>query len=277
MKPVFVVLTDLSAAAEAALACTARLAARLHGKLVLLHAYLDINPLRDPEELMLTTAAELAGEQEVREDLQRQARQQPVPAAVELSLAPLATTVAEAVTDHQPLLLALGRTAAPNRLRRWLPHRVLPVLRAAHYPLLLVPEGWTAPELPTRIVVAADSHPFWLSTAAMALKELLVALQASTCVVHVAPELHGPSHADEALQAVRRTGLFGRLSSNSLYEVREESPTDGILHAAAEVQAHLLVLFARPHTFLGELFHRSVTAQVLHRSPVPVLVLPTVA
>jgi nucleotide-binding universal stress UspA family protein len=100
-------------------------------------------------------------------------------------------------------------------------------------------------------------------------------LQPSTSVVHVAPAAHGSSRADIALQSVQRTGLFGDLTGNSLYEVREELPADGILQAAAELKVQLIVLLARPHTFLGSLFHRSVTAQVLRHSPVPVLLLPT--
>lgn len=277
MEPAFVVLTDLSAAAGQAQAYTARLAARLHGRLVLLHVYLNIDPLRDPEELVLTTAAELAGREKIQTDLQQQARQLPVPTQAELSLDPLATAVAKVVRRHQPLLLAMGREAHPALLERVLPHEVAPVLQAARYPLLLVPEGWAETELPQRILVAADAHPFTLAAPALALKALLNALQPTTAVVHVAPEAHGPSHGDMALNSVISMELFGRLTNNSLYEVREEAPADGILHAAAELGSQLIVVLARPHTFLGGLFHRSVTAQVLRHSPVPVLVLPTMA
>ncbi|MDO7852519.1 universal stress protein [Hymenobacter convexus] len=277
MKPAFIVLTDLTEAANVALAYTTRLAARLHGRLVLLHVYLNIDPLRDPEEFILTTATELAGRQRIQADLQRQARQLPVPTETELSIEPLATAVARAVALHHPQLLALGRAKPRTLLDRLLPHEAAPVLQAAGFPMLLVPEGWTETELPLRVMVAADGHPFALSPPALALHELLASLQASVSVVHVAPAAHGPSRGEQALESVRHTHLFGPLANNSLYEVREETPADGILHAAGEVRAQLLVLLARPHTFLGGLFHRSVTAQVLRRSPVPVLVLPTLS
>ncbi|QKG55198.1 hypothetical protein GKZ68_00650 [Hymenobacter sp. BRD128] len=39
----------------------------------------------------------------------------------------------------------------------------------------------------------------------------------------------------------------------------------------------ILVLVARPHTLFGSLCHRSVTAQVLRVSPIPVLVRPVEA
>ena len=47
-----------------------------------------------------------------------------------------------------------------------------------------------------------------------------------------------------------------------------------MLRAVAEAEADLLILIARPRSFLGRLFHRSVTARVLRACPVPVLLLP---
>ncbi|QKG55191.1 universal stress protein [Hymenobacter sp. BRD128] len=139
----------------------------------------------------------------------------------------------------------------------------------------MVPEGCAETELPHRIMVAADGYSFSLTPPSLALGNLLLALQPTTSVVHVASQAHGPSHADVALESVRRTGLFGTITSSSLYEVREETAANGILLAASELHTQLIVLLARPHSFLSGLFHRSVTAQVLRLSAVPVLVLPT--
>lgn len=121
---------------------------------------------------------------------------------------------------------------------------------------------------------STDEQPFSLRATTDALQDWLKSLPLTTTVVHVTGH-DGPSHADVGLQAAQDTGLFGHLTDNSLYEVRGEAPTDGVLHAAAELQAEMLVLFARPHTWLGEVFHRSVTAQLLRRSTLQVLVLPT--
>jgi nucleotide-binding universal stress UspA family protein len=59
--------------------------------------------------------------------------------------------------------------------------------------------------------------------------------------------------------------------------VRAEHPAEAIVHAAQPGAYDLVVLIARPRSFLGQLFHRSVTAQVLLHSRVPVLVLPAQA
>ena len=49
---------------------------------------------------------------------------------------------------------------------------------------------------------------------------------------------------------------------------------EAILNAAQPTDFDMVVVIARPRSFLGELFHHSVTAQVLLHSVVPVLVLP---
>ena len=275
MKPTFIVLTDLSDAANVALRYTTRLATCVHGRLVLLHVHLNIDPLREPEAVMETSPTELANRKQTRADLVLQAKQLGLPADAEVSIETVAAAVSGAVQRHRPVLLALGREQHHSLLSRLIPHRTVSILQAARYPLLLVPEGWYDTGLPHRVMVAADGHSFWLTPPALAIAGLLHQLQPSTSVVHVAPAAHGSSHADMALESVRRTELFGEINGNSLYEVREETPADGILQAAAELNVQLIVLLARPHTFLGGLFHRSVTAQVLRHSPVPVLVLPT--
>ena len=272
MQPAFVVLTDLSSAAQVALAYTTNLAALLNGHLVLLHVYQD--PLLAPEAVLVAAPAAVVSRQEIMTELMRWTRRLAVPAEAEMSVDTLGLAVFDVVQRRQPMLLAMGREHPENLLDRFISSLALPVLHDARYPLLLVPEEWTDTALPTRLVVAADDDPFWLTQPSRAVAPLLAVLKPTTTVVHVA-NADGPSQADVGLEAVRRTGMFGPITNNSLYEVREEAPADGILHAAAELDAQLIVVLARPHTFVGGLFHRSVTAQLLRRSHRPVLVLPT--
>ena len=51
-------------------------------------------------------------------------------------------------------------------------------------------------------------------------------------------------------------------------------PAAGVLQAIIDTQADMLVHIARPRSFLGRLFHESVTAEVLRHSMVPMLLLP---
>lgn len=78
----------------------------------------------------------------------------------------------------------------------------------------------------------------------------------------------------QALADVRASQLLPPAPPLKLYEVADASPATGILQALDDTQADLLVLIARPRSFLGALFHRSVTAAVLRHTWVPVLLLP---
>jgi nucleotide-binding universal stress UspA family protein len=262
----------MSAAAEAALTYTTRLAQLQHGRMVLLHVYLD--PMLAPEAAMMASPILVTSHRETMTYMVQRAQELPVPAVAETGSDMLRPALADVVRRHKPVLLAFGREQLDTLLDRLIGNWALPILQEARYPLLLVPETWNDTDLPQRVIVATDDAAFWLSAPSLALTELRASLKPTTTVVHVA-EAAGPSRADVGLASAKRTGLFGPLTDNSLYEVCEETPPDGILHAAAELKAQLIVVVARPHTFLGGLFHHSVTADILRRSPVPVLVLPT--
>ncbi|ALW86724.1 hypothetical protein AUC43_17545 [Hymenobacter sedentarius] len=260
MEPAFVVLTDLSSSAEAALLYTTQLARHVNGRVVLLHVYLD--PLLELEVSLVPATVQVASRQEIMANMAKRTQQLGVPALIELSDDSLEVAVQHMILRYHPLLLAAWREA---------PHTA--VASQARYPLLLVPETWTGAGLPRRVVVAADEQSFGLTPPALALAPLLQALQAKTTLVHASPG-RGPAPLDAALLAVGRTGLFGGLTGSDVYEVPEEAPAPGVLRACAELGAELLVVPARPHTLLGGVFHRSVTAELLRRSPIPVLVLP---
>lgn len=51
----------------------------------------------------------------------------------------------------------------------------------------------------------------------------------------------------------------------------------GVFAAVQDTKADLVVVLAREPSYLGELFHHSITAQLLAHCPVPVLVLPVAA
>ena len=73
---------------------------------------------------------------------------------------------------------------------------------------------------------------------------------------------------------MRASKLLAPATPLKLYEVADSTPAAGILQALADTRADMLVLLTRPRSFLGELFHRSVTAAVLRHTRVPVLLLP---
>ncbi|NVO32454.1 universal stress protein [Hymenobacter lapidiphilus] len=272
MQPCFVVFVDLSAGAARAAHYAALLGAPRQVRLELvnvcqapmLSSELAFVPMPYVDRLQTEADAAL---QELAEGL-------PTAAGASVLMPPLADAVQQAITRFHPLLLAMGLSAEPDLLDQLLHNQALPVLRATHRPLLLVPEAGPPPEMPRRVLVAVDGEHFILGEAALALAPLLASWKATFSVVHVRPALDG---AAEQADQYTRVGeplrqLLPLATAPQLYN--DDDPAATILRARAELQADLLILIARPRSFLGRLFHHSVTAQVLRGCAVPVLLLP---
>ncbi|WP_310394183.1 universal stress protein [Hymenobacter sp.] len=274
MNPSIVVLANLSAAAEKAARYAAALGAPLHAHVTLLHCYQD--PVMFAPELAVVTPTQTdRNYAEAAAEMQALAQQLPGPAAATVSAMPMADALTEAVQRYQPLLLAMGLSPEHNFLDELLHNQVLPMLRATHRPLLLVPAAAPPPALPRRVLLALDAEPFGLSAAGRHLAPLLAAWRAAYTVVHVATG-HEPEAQPGrmALADVRASGLLPPDAPLWLYQEPQQDPAAGILQAIADTQADLVVLIARPRGFLERRFHHSVTAEVLRRSPVPVLLVP---
>ncbi|WBA44090.1 hypothetical protein [Hymenobacter canadensis] len=91
-------------------------------------------------------------------------------------------------------------------------------------------------------------------------------------VAHVSSGVEDDEGCALALRAVQANGLVDGLPTPELRGYQHEHYAQGVL-AAALARANLVVVLARQHSYLGELFHDSVTAQLLQTCPV--LVLPT--
>ena len=276
MNSAILVLTDLSDTAEQAAQYAAALGAPMRAGLVLLHLYPD--PVTDPELATMTLAQAIRDRAEITASLQEVIQRLPVPAEVEVASGTALDSVEKAVRHYHPLLLAVGLNTEDTWLDRWLSNHLLPVLSATHRPLLLVPADAPPARAPRRVLVAVDADAFTLNAATRALAPLLGAWSAAYSVVHVTArdDDHG-LQSQLALSHVRASGLLPATVPLELYESPLTEPATGVLETLADTRADLLVLIARPRSFLGQLFHRSVTAQILRRCRMPVLLLPVEA
>ena len=275
MNNTILVLSNFADAAEGTARYAAALGAPLHLRLALLH--LEVYPVMLEPELVAASAEQTQrNEAETMAGLQALARRLPGQPEVLETAGFMADGVADTVRQQQPLLLALGLSHEQSLFDRLLVEQVLPVLRATQRPLLLVPHDGPCIGPPRRVLIAVDDEPFVPNAASRALAPLLAAWAATFTVAHVRAqqEQRGQAPGRLALADVRASGLLPATAPLELYEEAHESPATGVLQAVADTQADLLVLIARPRSFIGELFHRSVTAAVLRHCAVPVLLLP---
>lgn len=262
------ILTDFFQAANRALDYATTLAVPLHARLVLLHVRRD--SLLDPE--LLTDQLATQSQEAIDLALHRVTADLPVPVLAEVGHGRVADAVAEAVGRHHPALIVLGRPDESDIPLELVQTTSLDILRTAPYPMLVVPHQVAHATPPRRVLLAVDGDEFTLGEHAGASHQLLAALHAELTMLTVRADTADTAAA--ALESVQRTGLTLGLPAVHSLIVHDASPARGILHAARPADFDLVVLIARRRSFLSELFHRSVTAQVLLGSEIPVLVLP---
>ena len=268
MTASLLILTDFFQAANRALNYATNLARPLNAQLVLLHVRRDsaLDPAR------LSNSFSNLSKEAVALALNSVARELPVPMVAEVGYGRVEVAVADAVARHHPALIVLGRpdhSALPDELVQT---TSLELLRHTPYPMLVVPHLVTSTAPPRRVLLAVDGEPFSLGAHTGTTQQLFTALKAEVTVLNVAAGRHELDPA--ALESVQQTGLLLDLPPAHTRTVTNASPARGILQVAQPHDFDLLVVIARERSFLGQLFHRSVTAQLLLDSALPILVLP---
>ncbi|UYZ59704.1 universal stress protein [Hymenobacter latericus] len=265
-----IVLTNFFPAAHRAIRYAAELAAPLGAQLVLLHVRqapaLADDDATGPE--WLHDAHERDGE--LLMALNALADEVYVPTSVELVPSLQPDVALDLAKRYQPALFVVGRAA--TELAE-LSAAVLQVLRTGRFPVLLVPETYRGTSCPTQVAIAADGDAFRLDDAATGARQLLAELEPDLTVVNVSI-IETDDYCLAARYQVEQSGLCEGARQVHTRAFQHLSTAHGLLQAVEATKADLLVLIARRHSVLGELFQRSVTDRLMQLSPVPVLVLP---
>jgi nucleotide-binding universal stress UspA family protein len=271
MTPPLLILTDFFQAANRALDYAATLAWPLGTSLVLLHVHRD--SLTDPE--LFTGKLSDPDSEALHLTLTSIMSKLPVPAVAEIGHGRVANAVADAVSRHYPSLVVLGHPDTESTPDELASTTALDLLRTVPYPMLVVPHNVHSTQPPRRVLLAVDGEAFTLGQHIGAIQHLLDVLKAEVTVLHVAEHAGLTTATAEALAWVVTAGLTSELpASVRTLSLIAPAPAEAILQAAQPADFDIVVLIARPRSFLGELFHRSVTAQVLLHSALPILVLP---
>ncbi|MBD2721075.1 universal stress protein [Hymenobacter armeniacus] len=272
MSPCIVVLTDFFAVSNRALSYAAGLAVPLKAHLLLLHAQHD--SLLAPNEFAAYHT--LAGEQKTFYALEKLASDQPVPAEVDISDDPLSDAVREITRERELLLVVMGQPGFEGAPVELVARTATGLLRRVACPLLVVPAAGWDQFPPRRLLLAVDGEPFNVGAQHHTIYRLLQALQGTLEIIHITDDEHARPTASALLETVTQNDLVEDTLDAPLHLHERYNPqvTAGILAEAARLEADLLVVVARHHSFVGSLFHHSITARLVQASPIPVLVLP---
>ncbi|GAB2463982.1 hypothetical protein GCM10011375_16010 [Hymenobacter qilianensis] len=263
-----IVLTDFFPAAHRAIQYAAELAAPLGARLLLLY-------VRDDSQLDSKLAPDDSKErdQDLRAAVRALADELYVPTTIEMVADLQLSTAADLAKRHAPALFVLGR-ADESLNEAEVGVAVLEVLRGGPLPLLVVPETYQGSSTPTQAVVAADGEPFTLDKPLAAL-QLIAQLEPRMTVVTVSGIADNQACAT-SLRQVKASGLADAASHVTLEAIRHAYPVEGLFKAITLTKADLLILVARRRSFLGTMFHRSVTNRLLRTCHIPMLVLPAI-
>ena len=244
-----------------------------HGQLVLLHV--KRAALFDPYELMGENLREeeLNRETETAAALYRLAEELHTQPTVEIATDLLPEVARDLAKRYHPALFVLSQPDAA-RPEISIAADCAELLRAGHFPMLLVPPTTPTDQPPRRILIAADAEPFTLAASAQPLRQLLALPGMELIVAHVSSGVEDDAGCSAALHAVQLSGLVQGLPTPALRGYEHDNYAQGVLAAVQDTQADLVIVLARERSYLGELFHRSVTASVLRHCAVPVLLLP---
>ncbi len=254
------------------------LAQALNGGLVLLHV--NRASLFNSSDLVAQEGyhqQELARQTDTAAILYQQAEGLQTTATVEVVTDLLPAVAQDLARRYQPALFVLSQADEDRPAAADLLTSCVEILRAGSYPLLVVSTTVPAEHPPRRILIAADREPFTLTSEAAALRPLLALPGAEVVVAHISIGVEDDEGCALALRAVQASGLVEGLPTPELRGYQHEQYAEGVLAAALDTRADLVVVLARQRSYLGDLFHRSVTAQLLEKCPVPVLVLSTAA
>ena len=277
MPPItLIVFAGFYPAARHAVRYADTLAQALRGKLVLLHV--NQAALFDPYALMSEGYHQeaLGREADTAAALCRLAETLPTRPTVEVATDLLPATAQDLAARHAPALFVLSQPNAAHPSAGSPAAGCAELLRAGHHPVLVVPGAAPANQPPARILLAVDREPFALAAAARPLQPLFGLAGTRLFVAHISSGVDDDAGCAAALRAVQGSGLVKENApAPELRGYEHDDHALGLLAAVHDIGADLVVVLARPRSYLGELFHRSVTARLLATCPVPVLVLPT--
>ena len=274
MSLTLVVFAGSSPPARCAVQYADTLAQALHGRLVLLH--INRAALFDPNARIAQgyEQEELGRQTDTAAMLYQQAEGLRTVATVEVATDLLPAVAQDLANRHQPALFVLSQPEEARPAATNLVTSCAEILRAGNYPLLVVAPNAPTDHPPRRILIAADREPFALAAEVQALRPLLALPGAEVFVAHVSSGVDDDEGCALALQAVQASTLVDGLPVPELRGYEHDDYAQGVLAAVQDLQADLVVVLARQRSYVGELFHRSVTAQLLTGCPVSVLVLP---
>ena len=181
-------------------------------------------------------------------------------------------SICSMVRQEHPDLVVMGTKGFTGLTRMIMGSTTLEVLKKAHCRMLIVPSGATL-DLPDKVVIGANHLTADQMHILNPVRQMVEAWNPELEVVRViTPRELDDVVGDVVVQRVEHFVNSKRLHFTTLQHVSAE---DGLEEFIEAQKANLLVLIGQERGFLLNLFHHSVSKEMIIHARVPVLILHT--
>lgn len=269
-----IVATDYSASAEVALLYAVMLAKAANAEIVLINVYkFDVTSLN---ELFSADAMNgLVEDNLLRLQLyaKRIAVEHDVPVTCFTSTADIEDTLSQYVNKLKADLVVMGLRRAHGVLKSPA-NTTTSVISSANFPVLVIPET-AAIGVPVKFLFACDYRHLPGVDILEKLNELIAAVDAELKILHVKTSavFAGSEELEEGVKADLESCIAK--TKHSYKEIEAGVFTDGLEQGLSSFQPDVLIMAPHKYAFWNSLFHKSMTKEVVSRSSLPLLSLPS--
>jgi nucleotide-binding universal stress UspA family protein len=264
--------TDFSENAQHALQYAAGLAQELSGKIIIAHVIArPVTPL----DGNLTIPVDWNLPEDYTAELNQQAEnlKKQYPAITITTICQhgyLFTDLNELVKAHHVDLVVMGTTDAGDFVTNLIGTNTFGFMQEAHCPVLAIPMGVTYTGI--KNIAYASSFENTEKNYLQQLSGVAAAFQAQVSIVNIKSERQ-LDLVDDA-QIIKEIQKQFPTNAFCVAQKKQNNIQEGIQQFIQETQADILAMAMQERSFLEELFHKSLTKQLLHQTPLPLLSLP---
>ena len=266
--------TDFSPASLNAFQYAVQLAQKYQSRITLFHAYMVnlIEPymssfmqealINQQEDLALSHFAEL--EKQVPANILPKTQLD-----FKISMGPAVDEILYVSEELKPDTIVMGMRGGNVRVKKIFGTIATGVIQRSRCPVMVIPESVAYNDI-NHIAYATD---FDQEDPAV-IDHLLAFAQSSDAIVHCIHIRKDGLARDFYKQEILRKAYQHELEIHDLeiHSLKEQDVVEGIQRFAGTHQIDLLVLLTHPRSFLGRIFHRSITRQISIVSQIPLLV-----
>jgi len=268
------IATDFSAAAQNATNYGFALARTLQAKVILLNSHFYSNVFPDATALVALAESEECSEKQLEAAVEVYDPNRTVKLEMVRSPAPVIDSILQIVKSNTVSYIIAGMKEKGKEMRKVFGSTVTALINESRVPIIVVPEK--APVvIPQKIALSSNLNNEQIIDIVRPLKKLVEQVGSKLYIVTVVDRFM--SEPFEVLMKCSKADWFLR-SVNPVHEfIQDDKIGEAVISFANKNAVNMIAVIAHPHTLLERIFNSTLSQYFCFHSPIPLLVLPSVA